>query len=322
MNWVQRIQMEALENYLFFCTLTYNNDMLPHVLTSNGYSIRYADVADVQRMFKRLRKSNVFGRPFRHFSVSELGSKKARPHFHILFLIPKYEGDDYNTPLQLEKVMFDVVLSEWRRNYGSRRNPIWKPCCTYVRKFVCGKLRTNYDLHYVHPFGSKNCEADVAFYVTKYMMKPSDRAVRLRQALHFNLSEEEYNEIWSLVKPRHFESENFGLCSDKPPDSILRHLKKGISSSKGCSDYPLFINPVNGKTFPLARYYKSKGFVYSVDDFYDFFYNAKHQPEDNVIIRDDYDVVDVDSQQLHFDKNVQIVDLKSDSNSFDFLYET
>lgn len=80
MSYVQRLQLESKKNHLFFCTLTYNNESLPSVLTSSGYSIRYADVADVQKMIKRLRKSNVFGRPFRYFGVSELGSSRGRPH--------------------------------------------------------------------------------------------------------------------------------------------------------------------------------------------------------------------------------------------------
>lgn len=80
LQFVQRLQMEELVNHLFFCTLTYNNDCLPNVGTSTGYSIRYADVSDVQNMMKRLRKRNAFGRPFRYFGVSELGSKRGRPH--------------------------------------------------------------------------------------------------------------------------------------------------------------------------------------------------------------------------------------------------
>lgn len=80
MQYVQRLQMEELVNHVFFCTLTYNNEMLPVVETSTGYRIRYADVSDVQKMFKRLRKRNAFGRPFRYFAVSELGTLKGRPH--------------------------------------------------------------------------------------------------------------------------------------------------------------------------------------------------------------------------------------------------
>lgn len=80
MQYVQRLQMEEKVNHLFFCTLTYNNEMLPSLCTSTGYFIRYADVADVQKMFKRLRRRNAFGRPFRYFAVSELGSTRGRPH--------------------------------------------------------------------------------------------------------------------------------------------------------------------------------------------------------------------------------------------------
>lgn len=80
LQFVQRLQMEELVNHLFFCTLTYNNESLPSLVTSTGYTIRYADVSDVQKMFKRLRKRNAFGRPFRYFGVSEFGSELGRPH--------------------------------------------------------------------------------------------------------------------------------------------------------------------------------------------------------------------------------------------------
>lgn len=80
MQYVQRLQMEELVNHIFFCTLTYNNDSMPKITTSTGFDIRYADVSDVQKMVKRLRKRNAFGRPFRYFAVSELGSQRGRPH--------------------------------------------------------------------------------------------------------------------------------------------------------------------------------------------------------------------------------------------------
>ena len=333
MNWVQRIQMEGFSNYLFFCTLTYNNDALPVVTTSTGYDIRYADVSDVQKMFKRLRKRNAFGRPFRHFSVSELGSVRARPHFHIIFLVPKYDDDDQFYPQQLEKLMFDTVLSEWKRNVATpvwsekkqrfvvnTRSPVWKPCCTYIRRFVRGKLSSTYDLHYVLPFASKNCELDVAFYVLKYMMKPSDKAERLRRALALNLPEDEFESVWSLVKPRHFESENFGLVSDVPPEKVLSWLRNCIQASKGNSDYPLFFNPVSGKSFPLARYYKNKGDILSVTDYFDFLYLSPNHRADNMFIQD-HDLPSELTDKNKFDTNVRLVDLRSDSLPFDDLYD-
>lgn len=80
MQFVQRIQMEELDNHLFFASITYNNEMLPYVACSNGRVIRYADKSDVTDMMKRLRKRNAFGRPFRYLAVSELGSLRGRPH--------------------------------------------------------------------------------------------------------------------------------------------------------------------------------------------------------------------------------------------------
>ena len=76
---VQRCRVMALDHYIFFCTLTYNPESLPvhHV---NGYDIPYCDVSDVQKMFKRIRKDNSFGRPFKYFFVSERGKDRGRPH--------------------------------------------------------------------------------------------------------------------------------------------------------------------------------------------------------------------------------------------------
>ena len=329
---VQRLQCESLVNHLFFCTLTYNNESLPVVSTSTGFDIRFADVSDVQKMFKRLRKRNAFGRPFRHFSVSELGSEKARPHFHILFLIPKYDDDDLNTCLSLEKLMFTEVLSEWKRNYGSRKFPVWKPLCTYVRKYVYGRLRTNFDLHYVNPSLTSGSEANVAFYVTKYMLKPSDREIKLKRALRLNLEPDEFKFIWSLVKCRHFESEGFGLGSSvsevvnghkvySVPDKVYEHLRKGIELSlKNVQPIPSFFSPVDGSSVPLAKYYKSRGEIFGMSDFLDFFY-ASSQSADNVIIKDDLDVTQTDIKISNFEKNRKIIDSNQSVSNLDDLYD-
>lgn len=77
---VQRVQMEARNSFLFFSTLTYNNEFLPHYETPTGYSIPYADQWHLQTLFKRLRNYNVFGRPFRYLAVSERGGERGRPH--------------------------------------------------------------------------------------------------------------------------------------------------------------------------------------------------------------------------------------------------
>lgn len=280
MSLVQRVQMEATKNHVFFCTLTYNNDSLPVVLTSNGYAIRYADVSDVQKMHKRLRINNAFGRPFRFIAVSELGSKRGRPHLHILYLLPKYDSDDYATIFNLEKTMFDAVLANWVRNYGSDKKPKYKPLLTYKCRMVHGTMKRNYDLHYVNPALTDKGEADVAFYVLKYMLKPSDRAVRLQQALHLNLDEDEYNSIWNLVKPRYFKSLGFGFNGLDKDKDIVDYIRSCVQRSKSVSEFPSFYNPIDGKSFPLSRYYRNCGDTYTLHDAEAFSFQSTKLPED------------------------------------------
>lgn len=272
MQMVQRIQMESVHNHLFFCTLTYSNKTLPIITTSSGFDIRFADYRDVVNMVKRLRKLDSLP-SFRYFAVSELGSKRGRPHFHVLFLVSKRPQDKYVDCLNLEKLFFDSVLCEWRRNYGSTRNPNYVPLCDYKRVYTRNGVRSNFDLHYVNPASSVGGVSDVAFYVIKYMMKPSDRAIKLQRALKLNLDEDEYNSIWKLVRPRSFKSLRFG---DDSFDNINKtyitfdvedYIRSCINSSRG-SDYPTFINPVNGSRFPLARYYRDRFF--RIDDCKDF----------------------------------------------------
>lgn len=266
MSLCQRVMMESISNYVFFATLTYNNESLPSVTTSTGYDITYADWSDVQLMFKRLRSSNSFTRPFRYVCVSELGSKRGRPHFHLLLFIPKYESDDKLTPLILEPIVRESLFKEWRRNYGSRRKPIWKPLCTYHERYIGSRIFKNFDCHYVVPSVDDDGVSSVAFYVIKYMLKRSDREIRLQQALRLNLSDDEYNDIWSLVHSRVDTSLYFGLNPDSdgnPDPKILDYLHECISRS---SDFAKFFTLSDGKSFPLAKYYKSRGYIYSFDD--------------------------------------------------------
>lgn len=266
---VQRVQMESLSNYVFFCTLTYNKESLPSLETSTGFKINYADVHDLQNMLKRLRKYDSFGRPFRYFAVSERGKSKGRPHFHILWFLPKYPADNpKTTPYKLEQLLFSVVLREWRRNYGSTRNPIYKPLLTYKAIFKKGKLYSPYDLHFVEPTIEDSNSSNVAFYVTKYMLKPSDKESRLQQALRLNLPPDEYEFIWPILRSGIYCSKSFGLNLSPFGDideKIYKYIRNGIKLSE-LDDFPKFYNLTNGKSFPLAKYYRSKGELYSLSD--------------------------------------------------------
>lgn len=313
MSIIQRVQMEELENHIFFCTLTYNDDAMPIITTSSGYDIRYADVSDVQKMIKRLRKHNAFGRKFRYFGVSELGHERGRPHFHLLFFLPKLENDTFNDCLNLESVMYDAVRLEWRRNLGSTRKPIWQPCFTYVSRIRNGRVKSTFDLHYVNPRSSDGGSADVGFYVTKYMMKPSERAERLQSALRLNLEPDEYERIWSIVKCRWFSSLKFGYNDSV---KVRDYVRKCVSDSRFAEDSPKFYNPVDGSSFPLARYYLNKSDFYSVDDA--LFFNAKKNIPDNVVI-DDRSITEKLVSIEKFKKSLSIVDFNDQSYVFEDL---
>lgn len=266
MQLCQRAYMESLSNYLFFATLTYNSECLPRVVTSTGYSISFADWRDLQLTFKRLRKRNSFTRPFRYLAVSERGSKRGRPHFHILFFVPKFSNDDEFTPRNLENIMWHALLDEWKRNVSSnRRNPDYVKLLTYKRKYRFGKMISNYDLHYVQPSISDGI-ASVAFYVTKYMLKRSDKETRLQQALKLNLPEDEYDLVWDLVHSRVDTSLFFGL-NPNPfgdfDDKIISYLRGCVKRS---TEFAKFFNPSDGKSTPLAHYYKSFPQIYTLDD--------------------------------------------------------
>lgn len=251
MEIVQRARSMCLDHYVFFCTLTYNNDSIPKVSTSQGYTIKYVDPADIQNMHKRIRKRNLFGREYHYFFVSERGTNKGRPHVHGLIFIPKFKDDDKLFPAQLERSVRRVLFKEWRRNYGSTRNPDFRSLFTYKEKIQDGVLTRNFDCHYVTAHTSDNGPDDVAFYVTKYMLKPSDKERRLQQALRLNLDEDEYNGIWKLVKSRCFCSKHFGDLTDVQ----INHVKKGISISSSDSDgLKYFV--ANGSSQPLARFYR------------------------------------------------------------------
>lgn len=311
MSLVQRVIMESQKNHLFFATLTYNNESIP-IKNVNNFQIKYADYKDLNSCIRRIRHYNLFPRVFRYFAVSELGSKRGRPHFHVLFIVPKYSGDDYNTCIGLEQQMFTVLFSNWKRNYGTRKNPVYRPLCTYVRKFVRGRLSTNFDLHYVNPNFQDRGVADVGFYVLKYMLKPSDRARKLQQALRLNLEYGEYIKFWNEVKPRYFKSLDFGLARDK---DIQRYLHNGIEQTKDSFDYPVFVNPNNGSTFPLSRFYKSKGDIYDLDQATHFVLNQKNRNDSYVDPSDS----ELFSHSLRKEFLEKIAD--SDTDVLQFLYE-
>lgn len=194
------------------CDETLSDDEYQEAWDLQELKFPYADIHHIQLLLKNLRDNNPTGeRRIRYVAVSELGKTRARPHFHILFFIEKLPGDDKFTPLNLEKPLRDYIKEHWAVNVGTRKNPIWEPRFTYRKRYYGGKLYQNFDLHWVNPNLTTEGVANVAFYVTKYMMKPSPKEEARQQFLKLNLQEEQYEKVWSQIKCRLLVSKGLGL---------------------------------------------------------------------------------------------------------------
>ncbi len=265
-SWInQRVQMESLDNYLFYGTLTYNEDMCPWVHIGD-YNLRVPDMSDFTLMVKRLRNE---GLKFSYIVVSEYGGKTYRPHYHFMLSFPKdtvtpnLSAGRFVKQMQIhsfEMYLYDKILSSWCRNVGSHRVPIYKPLLTYFKKYG----RHNYELHFASP--SMNGLADVSFYVSKYICKFDKRTNKLLQKIKLDntLSDEETSELITKVKPRCIISKQFGHFS-RP--SVSKHIKDCLNRNP---EQPTFYDIYTGKPSPLSRYY-TKHFVdinYALTRFY------------------------------------------------------
>ena len=250
-SFIQRAVMECHFSHMFFITLTYNNESLPQVADSHGVVYKYPESGDVQKMFKRIRQANSIGREFTYSAHSEYGGRKHRPHWHIMLFVEKYDKDTYMDIINLESKLWHLFFNEWKRNYGSDKKPIWKSLFTYAKR---GKF-SNYDCHYVNPISSLNGEMDVAYYVSKYLLKVSNYEVALMIRLRDELEYTEYREIRSKIRCKHLVSKHFGFSSFDAINYIQDCIKHSLINDLA---YPEFINPLTGRHYPLARYYKEK----------------------------------------------------------------
>lgn len=313
MYFVQRAMMENLNSHMFFSTLTYDNAHLPFIDTSSDYRYRYADFHHLQLMFKRLRKHNSFGRPFRYFAVSELGSTNGRPHFHVLWWLPKYDGEDLSDGYSLNNVLYKAIRDNWCINKGSLKRPIYESLFTFQSKYYGGKLFSNYDTHLVVPSLTSSGMSSVAFYACKYLFKYSDKEQKRQQALRLNLDNDEYEETYRLVRSRSFMSTSFGLGGSHNRSLIVDYIKGCIAKSDRRLHYPQFFNPDTGQSFPLAPFYKSRESLYP-------YWVACEFDKDNPINDDSKEITDCLVAEQEYNRISNIID-KDLSIQFNFLFE-
>lgn len=145
---LQRGICEALSSYVYFVTLTYDDEHIPFI-DLDGERILYADYRHIQNMVKRFRNANVLDREFRYLCVNEYGDKFSRPHFHLLVFVGKRPSDSDNTPYEIEKLLHDNLGKFFAINIGTRKNPRYQTLFTYAEKITSLGLRSNYWVKFV-----------------------------------------------------------------------------------------------------------------------------------------------------------------------------
>ena len=253
---VQRVQQSYFRNHMFFGTLTYSDDALLSVIDSAGNEHKYANYKDFYLMMKRFRQYKVVGeRDVKYLCATEYGSNTHRPHFHFILFVEKYEYDDEIYIINLQQELYDWFKSNWRRNYGTKLKPVWKP----LFKYKCIGRYRNYDFHYC---SSHSGDLDnVSFYVTKYVLKYDSWFDKKNKFLYATLPFDEYFKLKSLISPKVRFSKGFGLTPDTERD-IDSGIRRGIASTD--YPFPIYYNRVTGSSEPLGRYYRKK------------FYTKKH----------------------------------------------
>lgn len=234
-------------------------------------------------------------------------------HFHIIWFLPKYDGETFSDGLSLTPKLYDSIKSFWAENVGSLKKPFYQPLFTFQRKYYRGKLFTNYDTHFVVPSLTSSGYNSVAFYCCKYLFKVSDKETRLQQALRLNLPEDEYNAVWPIVKSGCYSSPSFGLGGSWNNLSIVNYIRDCVKRSDRSLGYPQFFNPDTAQAFPLAPFYKSRGYLcpQSVMDSF---------VHDSFIVDFNKNTTEIKSAMADYDRISQIVD-KDLSINFNFLFE-
>lgn len=145
---LQRCIVESRSSYMYFVTLTYDNNHIPR-LSLGDHTIFYSDYKHIQDMFKRIRFNNILDRDFRYLSVCEYGDKRHRPHHHLLIFVSKLDTDTDSTPYIIERTLFDNLKKYYAVNIGTRKNPHYECLFTYSLRRTPFGIKTNYFVKYV-----------------------------------------------------------------------------------------------------------------------------------------------------------------------------
>lgn len=257
----------SLGGYVYFDTLTYNDDNLPklsHFLDIAKYGISDFSCFNLQHFkafIKRLRRKiayhcGVKSNAFRYFLTSEYGEDDRythRPHYHILFFV--------NCGI-LPMLFSQFVADCWQ--YGRTDGYPFKPW-SYVQQHIYGANGSSVEFKVIKR---------VCMYVSKYITKSSKFVEKLSKRInllrsrlecvnklgHLVITDENDELIKKLVRTIdmfHRQSQGFGL-------SYLEHLTP--FKLMFLDDNKVVLKDDNQivKTYPCPMYYLRKLF-YTVE---------------------------------------------------------
>lgn len=267
-NLVQRCEMESIDKYPYFITLTYNKEHMPKYMAPNGKIIQYADRENVKKMFKRIRTHKAINRKFRYIAVSERGTLKGRPHHHILLFIDKYTDDDKWTPYIYEEMLYELFKVEWKVNVsGDKFKPKYESLYTFKRRIRNGQINTTYDCHYIRPH-IDDITRNVTQYIFKYIAKPNKHEKILFTQLKATLEGKEFTSTWRKVRSCFTASRFWGTGSDdkeKPNEKVLKHIK--MCTEQYTDGFPIYYSPFSTDSCGLAPYYIKKPIFFPEEKF-------------------------------------------------------
>lgn len=236
---IQRCVIEAQTSHVFNITLTYNDEYLPiakyqSLKTGEIVKAPYFNVTHLQNMFKRLRKLEFpQNRCFRYFAVSEYGGTYHRPHAHVLLFVSRINGETASDLDELQRFLYDNILSNWSINVGGRFDPVYEPLCTPRTIVKNGKVYSNYQCKLVTPLedapdGSRRPISDYQ----KYLDSLSDPTFVVQYLCKYIYKSDRFSlKINDFLKRNTFFSNDEELL---PFDALSRYYRT-VSTVRLCS---------------------------------------------------------------------------------------
>lgn len=228
---LQRVQLESLRSYVYFFTLTYNEEHVPRYTLPSGITLMHPNYKHIVDMFKRIRKNRYFGdRTIKYMVCSEYTPRNARPHYHGLLFVEKLPDDvKFQTEIDLEQIGFSTLLLEWRVNVATmvakkdsryykkgdiipnKRKPVYEALCTYTESYRNGKLHRPYDFKLVTA-NKTDGSNDVSYYVSKYIFKECKQYKRIQALCYKSTSNKQQAKqlIRDVFKTSNVKSLNTG----------------------------------------------------------------------------------------------------------------